>query len=739
MIAAMLWRPPKPFGPALWRELLALARTPRFFVARLTLVATALMVCGVVVAHQPDRFVGLGDRTALAEGFFVVLVWCQLVVLLLLTPSLVGGLVASERHNATLTLLLTTDLSAGEIVVGKLLSRLGALVAVSLATVPLVALVGLLGGIDYGRVALATAVTLTAVSALAAVGLWFSVRTRRTWVAVLQTYVAALLLWVGVPYLLLVLVFLSRGVGIGGLAAAGAAVATISPALPLGLLTDNPVTTLAGGFLGDRRTAALTSVAWNLLLTVAATAAAARALRRPLPVSRRQRRRRARLAAGPARGPDRRALGRFREFWLWLNPLLYRAIVVDVLDPEGRSARLQRLWGAFFVGVWLLFWWYGGHPAALPSFGTAAWLQAGMHLFAVVGGAAAVSRRGTHLDDLLLSSLSDRQIVVGALLTALLSVRPLAWLLTGFLAMLTLTGCCDAAFAASYLAVAAALLLFVTAGAVLLSVTHADTREAVGLALLAPLCWWVLPVADWLPRASMALVATAVVWPTMLGILFAPPHRRRGLASWAACAFAAVSLAALAAFAAGRIDENTVARLAAASHPRAVLLGNALVLAALGGVLAPSLLASRRHAGAAAALWLTLLAPLAVATLLHAAAATQAAAAADPQGAARWIGGDFALGNGGFYHWADGHVRELAADGDRTSMIPPLGWEPPGWRGLSAGASHRWGWLAAVVFAGAGLSLVALACAAFGGSTGRRITRIRKTQDGIARRAAEPQ
>src|SRR5262244_932386 len=57
----------------------------------------------------------------------------QYAVLLLLTPVLTVGAVAEEREKRTLDLLLTTQLSAADIVVGKLLPRLAHLFLLLLA------------------------------------------------------------------------------------------------------------------------------------------------------------------------------------------------------------------------------------------------------------------------------------------------------------------------------------------------------------------------------------------------------------------------------------------------------------------------------------------------------------------------------------------------------------------------------------------------------------------------------
>ena len=94
------------------------------------------------------RFASGTWRTS-ARTIFVTFAVVQAVVVLLLTPALVGGAIADERQRKTLHYLLTSELSSVEIVMGKLAARLlqvGVLVALGL---PVVSLIGLFGGVDF--------------------------------------------------------------------------------------------------------------------------------------------------------------------------------------------------------------------------------------------------------------------------------------------------------------------------------------------------------------------------------------------------------------------------------------------------------------------------------------------------------------------------------------------------------------------------------------------------------------
>ena len=707
------WRSASPFGPALWRELRTLSRRPAVFVARLSLVLAASGVLGAYLAWLPPTQGGPRALAELGGAFFAVLAWAQLGLLTLLTPALVGGLVAQERERRTLTLLLTTDLSAGEIVGGKLLSRVGVLAAVVLATVPLLTLVGLFGGIEIGRACASAAVTLAATTALAAVGLWFSVRARRTWVAVAQTYFAALAAWVVLPWTALLLA------GLGAVPrrllwlAAGQ-----SPLAPLGHLTDSPPAAAAGMGAGTVGGTVAASIAWHLAVAGLATALAAWSLRRPLPESRQQRRQRRRDSRGVA---PRRRLTRLRQALLDRHPLLHRAVTVGTLDPEGKVRRLQWLWlvvfGALLVATRLTF---SAQPLVHPILAVSGWLQFGMHLFATVLASATLAgpRSDGGLDPLLLTELRDRDFVHGALTAAAVAVRPLVLAVTALTAYATAAGQCDVAFAAVYLVLAVALLLHVVAAAVLASAVAVRPAAATAAAVVVTGYHW----SCWLPGPSgvpvhMAGMAALLVVPGLAAVLVAPAERRRQVTHAVASLLMAAAAAGIVAYVVlfWTIDAN---RLVAESPKTFILVANVGATVFLAGcvglVFGPALRWSGRHAPTVAALGAGWLMPLALVGVLNLTVGIPRMLLANRVGPQQTDVGTVMS----FPHWTAGAVREVGADRySRGGVLePPLGWLPGGWRGgvFYPESSLGWGWIAVFVYGGSGLILAALACRAFG-------------------------
>jgi hypothetical protein len=130
------------------------------------------------VAAQAD--VGRWFHQALAATQFALAV--------LVAPAATTGAVCQDRQRGTLAHLLVTDLSSGEIILGKLATRLVPVVGMFLCGVPFLALGTLLGGIDAASVFALLLVTLGAAVLGCTVALSVSIWGTRLTEVVLATY-----------------------------------------------------------------------------------------------------------------------------------------------------------------------------------------------------------------------------------------------------------------------------------------------------------------------------------------------------------------------------------------------------------------------------------------------------------------------------------------------------------------------------------------------------------------------
>ena len=110
--------------------------------------------------------------------------------------------ISAERLGKTLHVLLMTPITTWQIISGKLFSRL--LVALTLIglSLPALALVRLLGGVELAQMAGVVCVCVATVMATATMGLLLSTFMNRAYAAILLSYAAMLLLYGFVPFVL---------------------------------------------------------------------------------------------------------------------------------------------------------------------------------------------------------------------------------------------------------------------------------------------------------------------------------------------------------------------------------------------------------------------------------------------------------------------------------------------------------------------------------------------------------
>ncbi len=199
-----------PFGPIFEKELRATSRRKRTYWLRTAYLGGLLMFLVLAYASTSDFGAGAGvvgrvqAQNELGQVFFVCFSLFCVGSMAMIGPVLTSTAISAERLHKTLHVLLMTPITSWQIITGKLFSRL--LVAITLIglSLPVLALVRLLGGAElwqmFGIVALAAA---TAV-ATAAMGLFVSTFVNRAYAAILLAYAMILFAYVLVPVLALV-------------------------------------------------------------------------------------------------------------------------------------------------------------------------------------------------------------------------------------------------------------------------------------------------------------------------------------------------------------------------------------------------------------------------------------------------------------------------------------------------------------------------------------------------------
>jgi ABC-type transport system involved in multi-copper enzyme maturation permease subunit len=150
----------------------------------------------------PPQGPGQLDQTAFprfTSSYCWAFILQQFALLVLLTPAFVAGALTDEKSRGTLQYLLTTNLSAWEIVIGKLLGRLAQLGLIALAGLPLICLMGPLTGFNVFTILALVVFTVLLLVALGSASVLASVWSRQTRDAVIALYSmgigAGLLFW----------------------------------------------------------------------------------------------------------------------------------------------------------------------------------------------------------------------------------------------------------------------------------------------------------------------------------------------------------------------------------------------------------------------------------------------------------------------------------------------------------------------------------------------------------------
>jgi ABC-type Na+ efflux pump permease subunit len=159
-------------GPIFAREWLTLARRPRHYLMR-TLFFGVLWVLTLTIWQTTvgwEQTATLGDNARFGLIAFQVLAYVQLTLLLFFAALSAASSISLEKDRRTFILLLLTDLRNHEIVLGKQLGSLLQIGLFLLGTVPVLALLALLGGIAASQVVEALLVLASTALAAGALG-----------------------------------------------------------------------------------------------------------------------------------------------------------------------------------------------------------------------------------------------------------------------------------------------------------------------------------------------------------------------------------------------------------------------------------------------------------------------------------------------------------------------------------------------------------------------------------------
>jgi len=189
-------------NPILKRELSVLLRPKRAMVASmayLVLLCLCFVVGYALLPETANLFGRQYERSSAGQDMFVALVLGQMAIVCALAASLTADSFAVERERRTMNLLMTAPIRPSQIVAGKLVSSLAHVSLLIAASLPMVGICVLIGGVEPLIAVLVYLVQLVVGWGLGMLGLWASVRCRSSSVATWMAYAGLLLLLGGGP------------------------------------------------------------------------------------------------------------------------------------------------------------------------------------------------------------------------------------------------------------------------------------------------------------------------------------------------------------------------------------------------------------------------------------------------------------------------------------------------------------------------------------------------------------
>ncbi len=164
----------------------------------------ALMVERVMEADYAERLIGTPASAgpAIGQGIFAALLMLMTLQVVFLAPSSTAGAISLEREKQTLDLLVTTPISSLAIVIGKLLSALVYVFLLIAASIPLMAVVFVFGGVGPDDVIRGYLVLIVAAIGFGAFGLFCSSLVKRTTASTAITIFGVLAITIGTIFVL---------------------------------------------------------------------------------------------------------------------------------------------------------------------------------------------------------------------------------------------------------------------------------------------------------------------------------------------------------------------------------------------------------------------------------------------------------------------------------------------------------------------------------------------------------
>ena len=112
----------------------------------------------------------------------------EFILLMFIVPAVTAASISGERERQTLELMLTTQMTASQVVIGKLMSALSTLLLLIVSSFPAVAMVFVYGGITWQDILSLLLCYITVAFFAGSLGICFSALFKRSTISTVVTY-----------------------------------------------------------------------------------------------------------------------------------------------------------------------------------------------------------------------------------------------------------------------------------------------------------------------------------------------------------------------------------------------------------------------------------------------------------------------------------------------------------------------------------------------------------------------
>ncbi len=190
-------------GPILDKELRVSSRRKRNYVLRvgylLILASIFSMFWAGSATHHYSGAYQISRMVMMGREAVLVITWTQFCMMQFLAVVMLSNSISDEVYHKTLGTLMTTPITSLQVVMGKLLSKLWQLFVLLLISLPVLAVLRVFGGVPWEFVVASVCMTLSAVVFAAAVSMFFSIRSKRSYLVVTNTLAMGAFLYGVVP------------------------------------------------------------------------------------------------------------------------------------------------------------------------------------------------------------------------------------------------------------------------------------------------------------------------------------------------------------------------------------------------------------------------------------------------------------------------------------------------------------------------------------------------------------